>query len=846
MPARTARRPGCAIGLSGAVLAFGCLSAAGAPVRAQPFRWGVNGHPHVQEGYRQISVARQLDLVAQLGAGWYRNDWDQARWEKDPAAFDSLVAEAARRGLRILPVIFPSVSCRSDATPERIRRASFEFAKSIATRFRGRVSHWELDNEVDNLTMVRKGETCRTGIVWQWGDPGGDRPEHYEETRYQKAKSELIGLHEGIKAGDPSARTIVDCAGWLHYGFMERLVREDRVPFDILGWHWYSEMGDMTRVRGRFDLVAHLRGYGKPIWITEINRRGGSVGGKASAQASYLRDAARQVRGMADVEAFFAYELLDEPYFGADNPESHYGLVETVRGLDGRWRVGGQKPAYHALAAVIVDDARPASRPAASRPVRFGELPEAVRHRARLPASRPATHAAANPFGTQTTSMVEGHESRRLAAYLKDVADAGFAWVKDYLAAGNVAEGEDWRAKWSTFPPHYETFLRTANSLGLRVMLRLDYPRWRGGEPTSPEALQAVARFYHQVVRRYKPWVKDWEIDNEPNIGNAKPRIPPADYAAIVKVASRAIRAEDPEAKVYGPASAMLQCLHDDPFPYIPRLLDAGLLDDVDVFSFHPYRQPYQRANVPEHASEFYPWQVWGSYRRQIDDLRTRLRAKAGRDVPIAATEVGYPTHIDRKTGVRQISLATQAKYEQRMMIADFALGVRPRVQFIFKRPWSDSHELEHQFNLVNPDNSRRPAYYAVRNVCAVFDDALEPTTVCVACDAPPKTNPQLHVFVRECSAFCELLVALWAGVPADDARYQVGACRLMIGSSRFRSPVLLDLMQPAPVEPAELPYEVGSDCVVVRDVPLHDSPVVVRLFAQRGPGTTRPTTRNR
>ncbi len=415
---------------------------------------------------------------------------------------------------------------------------------------------------------------------------------------------------------------------------------------------------------------------------------------------------------------------------------------------------------------------------------------------------------------------------------MNDVADAGFGWVKDYIAAGNIAEGEDWKKKWAEFPDRYDVFLRTARELGLRVMLRLDYPRWHGGEPTTPEAQKAVAHYYRQLVRRYKQWVKDWEIDNEPNIGNEKPRVVPEHYVAIVKIAAAAIRAEDPEAKVYAPASAMLQCLHDYPYPYIPRLLDHGLLDHIDVFSYHPYRQPYQRVNIPEHASEYHPWQVWGSYRRQIDDLRGRLRAKAGKEIPLAATEVGYPTHANRETKVREISFTTQAKYEQRLMIADFALGVRPRVQFVFKRPWSDPYEREHQFNLVNADNSKRPAYHAVRNVCALFDNTLALAVAEVAHDAPPETNVQLHAFTRAGSRGEELLIALWAGVPADDNRYCVGTCALTIGSTRFRCPVALDLLLPTPGGALELPYEVSNDRVIVRDVPLHDSPVIVRLFA--------------
>ncbi|MBI3923498.1 MAG: hypothetical protein HY318_18915 [Armatimonadetes bacterium] len=816
-------------------IAVNCTQTA---VIASPFAWGVNGHPGVQEGYCQIPIEQQLDLVAQLGAKWYRCDWYQGAVEKSPVAYDKLVEEAEQRGLRLLPIIFPTTGCRSDASTEQIRQESFEFARKLVGHFKGRITHWELDNELDNLTMVRKGEKCRDGSLWQWGDPDGDKPVHFEETRYQKAKAELLGLHEGVKAADPKALTIVDSAGWLHYGFFERLVREDKVPFDLLGWHWYSEMGDMTKVRGTFNLLKHLTSYGRPIWVTELNRRGGSQGGHEEDQSNFLRAIAIQLRQYPVVEAFFVYELLDEPYFGADNAESHYGLVEVVKGLDGRWRVGRQKKAFHGIQSLLAGS--DTTKPSPGKAARYARTTSATNPLHATIDPRQVSSVIGNPFGTQTTSMGEGHEAARLETFLKEISDCGYGWVKDYFGAGNVAEGEDWKKMWLSFPPHYEEFLRTATDLKLKVMLRLDYPRFHGQEPTSPEGLQVVAQFYRQAVRQLKPWVHDWEIDNEPNIGNEKPRLTPEDYTRIVEAAAKAIRSEDPKALVYAPASAMLQCLHTSPYPYIPRLLDAGLLNHIDVFSFHPYRQPYQRVNVPEHASEFHPWQVWGSYQKQLADLRTRLRGKAGKDVPLAATEVGYPTHRDKQTEVQEISLTTQAKYEQRMMIQDFALGVRPRINFIFKRPWSDPYEVEHQFSLVNADGSKRPAYFAVQNVCAVFGDSLKPSKVKVTCDAPPEaansasSNVQVYAFEKKSGGLGELIVALWAGVPAVDAAYSSGSCRVTIHSNRYEAPVSYDLMQPTPISGRALTYRTAGRSAIIEGAPLQDSPVVVKVLARQ------------
>jgi hypothetical protein len=323
-------------------------------VRAQSFAWGVNGHPVSQEGYWQVPLKTQLDLVHELGAGWYRCDISAAAFQASTARIDELVVESEKRGLKLLPVLVPGAELTDEKTslPE-LQAAATEFARTIVSRYKGRITHWELANELDNFAIIRKGETTRGGKLWEWdGAPDGSSADDYHQDRYERARALIQGLQEGVKAADPAAVTLVDTAGWLHYGFIERLVKEDRVPFDILAWHWYSEMGDMTKVRGKFDLIRLLQGYGKPLWITEINRRDGSKSGADQAAADYLSATAKQLRSHSAIEAFFVYELLDEPYFGKEG-ESDYGLVKIIRETGGDWKISSKKPAFDALRSVI-------------------------------------------------------------------------------------------------------------------------------------------------------------------------------------------------------------------------------------------------------------------------------------------------------------------------------------------------------------------------------------------------------------------------------------------------------------------------------------------------------------
>ena len=62
------------------------------------------------------------------------------------------------------------------------------------------------------------------------------------------------------------------------------------VDFDITSWHWYSEMGDLTNTSGpHVDVLSHLVALGKPIWVTEMNRRGGSVNASEQLQAGWIK-----------------------------------------------------------------------------------------------------------------------------------------------------------------------------------------------------------------------------------------------------------------------------------------------------------------------------------------------------------------------------------------------------------------------------------------------------------------------------------------------------------------------------------------------------------------------------
>lgn len=303
---------------------------------AHPFVWGVNGHPFVQEGYRAIPTASQLDLVAATGAGWYRFDVTPGTI-KETALWEQFFAEAAKRNIRLLPVLMPSLSPGDPKrSPEELETNATADGKLLATFFAGRAEVYEIHNEMDVYSIVAPAT------------PNGDAVTDYDDAKYQRSKAQIQGLLAGVHAVAPEAKTIVNAGGWYHYGFIQRLV-DDGVRFDILGWHWYSEMGDMIDR----DILEKLEKFGRPIWMTEINRRNGSLDHSEEAEATYITEATARYSACKSIRAIFIYELLDEPYFTGG--EGAYGLTSLVKDEAGVWKIGTRKPAFEAFRKSIVD-----------------------------------------------------------------------------------------------------------------------------------------------------------------------------------------------------------------------------------------------------------------------------------------------------------------------------------------------------------------------------------------------------------------------------------------------------------------------------------------------------------
>lgn len=443
-------------------------------------------------------------------------------------------------------------------------------------------------------------------------------------------------------------------------------------------------------------------------------------------------------------------------------------------------------------------------------PRKFSQLPLQTQQQINLGQARTSSQIAASPFGTHTTILQEGGAESYQKAAPDLIANAGYKWVMDYISIGSTANMSvaDVEHKFARLPERYFRYAQALQDRGISLMIRIDPLPWTPWDGTrvadySPGSadMQKSEAFTREVVRQMKPYTRYWQIWNEPNIGNESPYVQPADFVQIVAILAKVIRQEQPDAVIMAPGTAMLQCMAERPYPWIPQVLDAGLLEHIDVFTFHPYRQPATLQNIPENASEFFPWQIWGSYENQIADLRKRLRESAtgSGEVPLAATEDGTPNTINGE-GEQEVSWIVGAKYELRRALLDFHLNVKPRIQFCLYRPIGENYyDKQGSFNLVTNDMQPKPAYYAAQNLHAVLDeshlrDDTSGAKIIFNNAAPATAKPQIQVYRKDGKNFDELLVFFWSAEPSADRHIRYPAT-LSLEQNGWEAPMLIDLM---------------------------------------------------
>jgi hypothetical protein len=318
---------------------------------------GINGHPIAQPAYSDtdgVSFDDQLTLVHNAGAQWYRFDVGAPSVGGDFTKMDALLNKAQAHGLRLLPIIFATVDPAHDS-PSTIYTKSYDGAFKIVSHYKSSIHVWELSNEED---------------VYSIAGSNGDQITDYDSHKYAIAAARLRGLAEGVRAADGGALRIINFGGWLHTGFFQRL-EDDGIPYDIAGFHWYQEMGEITcpaqalpcpATPRYFNVVRHVQNitHGKPIWMTETNYSPlptNTVAMNISRKEKYLTAVLQTYLNSPAVYPFqtvMVYELLDEPNLaGGGVTQTQMGMYSVTSPPGRKYALGSPKPEYQVLRSLF-------------------------------------------------------------------------------------------------------------------------------------------------------------------------------------------------------------------------------------------------------------------------------------------------------------------------------------------------------------------------------------------------------------------------------------------------------------------------------------------------------------
>jgi hypothetical protein len=173
-----------------------------------------------------------------------------------------------------------------------------------------------------------------------------------------------------------------------------------------------------------------------------------------------------------------------------------------------------------------------------------------------------------------------------------------FRWRDIEVAPGQY----DWRV--------YDSYVATMANHGIKVLpIIFDPPRFRAKRGRRrgtypPRRYSDLGRFGALLVQRYGPngelWrsrpgkrrlpITSWQIWNEPNLPVYWPTGPdPADYAKLLKAASRAMKKVDPAAEIVTAGMPESKLSKQPLLEYIQGLYAAGAAEWFDTLGINPY-----------------------------------------------------------------------------------------------------------------------------------------------------------------------------------------------------------------------------------------------------------------
>ncbi len=331
-----------------------------------------------------------------------------------------------------------------------------------------------------------------------------------------------------------------------------------------------------------------------------------------------------------------------------------------------------------------------------------------------------------------------------------------------------------------------------AGEHGVKLMPVVYYGNnWAEDETSAYGSLDITkyANYAGKMAEQYCGTIKEYELWNEQNITRFW-HIPPdpVKYADMVVLASQAIKAECPDAKVmFGGMTSYDDVDMFDTWNYLRRALAArpDLCDHMDGVALHPYT--FLQYDSPEYDEEDWEYakrgQTW-----QTDVARQMLRDAGCKEMGIYYTELGWPTYDLTRDQV--------ARYAARSML----IASRDRITgWYWYTFWDDDpsdassiRPHENHFGLFEwpgaDDTNRTPK--PAWNALMAMHDIIGQSRLAADVSAIMGLPDDVYVLAFE-DVDGQLVLAMWDGRDQPDVKYGVS------GEGGADTTFLLDLELP-------------------------------------------------
>ena len=244
----------------------------------------------------------------------------------DWSHYDTIVGDAARNGIRVLPTVYSSpawAANRPNYPPDKAHINDFKaFVTAAAARYGANGSFWSEHPTIPRLPVV----------YWQFWNEVNSPSFWYPKPNAKQYVGLLRVFHDGIKAGDPNAQVVL--AGLFRTPQIKNGIDLDRYLtgiyrrkakglFDAAAVHPYATTprDALTAVKETRKIMNRFKDRRTPIWITEM---GWATGGNPPTpltvspqrQATYLRKAFGLMaanRGRLGIAGVIWYSWRDVP-----------------------------------------------------------------------------------------------------------------------------------------------------------------------------------------------------------------------------------------------------------------------------------------------------------------------------------------------------------------------------------------------------------------------------------------------------------------------------------------------------------------------------------------------------